>query len=286
MAKYRHVHTAFWEDPKVLEEMTPEDKYFYLYLLTNPKTTQIGVYAITKKQMAFDLGYSTESVTALLDRFINNHKLVKYNEETRELAIIHWGKYNLYKAGKPVLDCIKKELVEVKDKTLLWELMNHIPNESITNEFSRYVYDTCNDTSTTSGQKEKEKEKEKNSSSQVSISTIIDYWDQNGFGISSINLKQQFLAYLDDGFTEEALLKVLVVATEENKKSFSYLKGILRNWEDAGAKDIQAIESHLAAFKSKKQQPSQPPKRNDGLEAFNDLQAKMLQYEREASKRG
>ena len=142
MAKYRHVHTAFWEDPKVLEEMTPEDKYFYLYLLTNPKTTQIGVYAITKKQMAFDLGYSTESVTALLDRFINNHKLIKYNEETRELAIIHWGKYNLYKAGKPVIDCIKKELVEVKDKTLLAELMNHIPNESINNEFLRHVHDT------------------------------------------------------------------------------------------------------------------------------------------------
>ncbi len=70
MAKYRQVHTTFWQDPKVLEEMTPEDKYFYLYLLTNPNTTQIGVYQITKKQMAFDLGYSTESINSLLHRFI------------------------------------------------------------------------------------------------------------------------------------------------------------------------------------------------------------------------
>lgn len=60
MAVYRQVHVSFWQDPKVIEEMTPEDKYFYLYLLTNPSTTQIGVYSITKKQMAFDMGYSID----------------------------------------------------------------------------------------------------------------------------------------------------------------------------------------------------------------------------------
>ncbi len=37
MAKYRMVRTEFWENP-VVEEMTPEEKYFYLYLLTNSKT--------------------------------------------------------------------------------------------------------------------------------------------------------------------------------------------------------------------------------------------------------
>ena len=90
MAKFRHIHTAFWSDAKVSEEMTPEDKYFYLYLLTNEHTNQIGVYAITKKQIAFDLGYSIESVRALMDRFINNHKLILYNEETREMCILNW----------------------------------------------------------------------------------------------------------------------------------------------------------------------------------------------------
>ena len=83
MAKFRMVYTEFWTDSKVVEEFTPEDKYFYLYLLTNPNTTQIGIYEITKKQMAFDMGYSLESVDSLLDRFINHHKLIKYNPETR-----------------------------------------------------------------------------------------------------------------------------------------------------------------------------------------------------------
>jgi hypothetical protein len=55
MAKYRMVRTDFWLNPIFLEEMTPEDKYFFLYLQTNPFTTQIGIYTITKKQMAFDM---------------------------------------------------------------------------------------------------------------------------------------------------------------------------------------------------------------------------------------
>jgi hypothetical protein len=50
-AKYRMVRTDFWKDLIVPEAMTTEDKYFYLYLLTNPNTTQIGVYQITKKPM-------------------------------------------------------------------------------------------------------------------------------------------------------------------------------------------------------------------------------------------
>jgi len=88
---FRLVYTEFWEDPKVMEEMTPEDKYFYLYLLTNPNTNMIGVYRITKKQMAFDLGYSSESINSILDRFINFHKLIIYNDKTREICIKNYG---------------------------------------------------------------------------------------------------------------------------------------------------------------------------------------------------
>ena len=92
---FRLVYTDFWEDPKVMEEMTPEDRYFYLYLLTNPHTNMIGIYQILKKQMAFELGYSPESINSLLDRFINHHKLIKYDTETKEIFIKKYAKYNL-----------------------------------------------------------------------------------------------------------------------------------------------------------------------------------------------
>ena len=131
MAVFRKVHTEFWQDPKVLEEMTPEDKYFMLYLLTNPNTTQIGIYQISKKTIAFELGYSMESVTSLMDRFINNHKIIKYNKETREIAIKNWGRYNLNRGGKPIEDCIKSELKEVKEKELVKYVLENITNSKL-----------------------------------------------------------------------------------------------------------------------------------------------------------
>ncbi len=65
--------------------------------------------------MAFDLGYSIESAQSLLNRFIQHHKVIRYNPETRELAIENWGKYNLQKGGKPVFS----ELKEVEDTSLI-----------------------------------------------------------------------------------------------------------------------------------------------------------------------
>ena len=51
MAIFRQVHTQFWSDPKVLDDMTPEDRYFMLYLMTNPHTNACGCYEISKRQI-------------------------------------------------------------------------------------------------------------------------------------------------------------------------------------------------------------------------------------------
>lgn len=158
MALYRQIFIEFWKDPKVTEEMSAEDRYTLLYLLTNPHTTQIGIYQITKRQIAFDLGYSTESVGAIIERFEKLLGLIRYNPETRELAIKNWGKYNLKRGGKPVLDCIRKELEKVKDRTLIEYVADSIPNETIKELFLRNVHVT----STISGQEEEqEQEQEK-----------------------------------------------------------------------------------------------------------------------------
>lgn len=254
MAKYRQVHTTFWQDPKVLEEMTPEDKYFYLYLLTNPNTTQIGVYQITKKQMAFDLGYSTESINSLLHRFITLHKLIKYNEQTRELAILNWGKYNLHKAGKPVIDCVNKELKEVKDKTLLLDIMNHIPNDSVLQAFSRHVDDTYNDTSTCRGQEkeeEKEEEKEKEEKKKKGSSTAFEFYEKN-FGLLSSHLIQEINAWLNDfNGNHEVVIEALKISVERNKRNWGYTKAILKDWYSKGVKSLLDIKALEIEFKKK-----------------------------------
>ncbi len=150
MANYRSVYCEFWNDAKVSEEMTPEDRLFMLYLLTNPYTSQIGVYEISKKRISFELGYTQEVVNALMDRFINYHKLVKYNVETREIAVKNWGRYNFVRGGKPVLDLMNSELKKVKDKSLMqWVYESYVDSANSKGElnipicelFENFLYD-------------------------------------------------------------------------------------------------------------------------------------------------
>lgn len=223
MAIFRQVHTSFWNDVKVQEDFTPEDKYFFLYLLTNPQTKQIGVYQITKKQMAFETGYSHETVKALMQRFEDYHKLIKYDDETRELVIFNWGKYNLKRAGKPVEDLIKKELKEVKNISLLIPICKHIEQKSIRTLIETYIHDSYNDTSTNRGQEEEEKEKEEEEEEESSFpkndvpksipyQEILDYLNEKAdknFNHKAESHRKLIRARWNEGYTVENFKTVI-----------------------------------------------------------------------------
>ena len=61
MAVYRQIQVSFWQDTFVLD-LTPEEKYFYLYLMTNSKTRQCGVYEVSRRVMELETGYNRETV--------------------------------------------------------------------------------------------------------------------------------------------------------------------------------------------------------------------------------
>ena len=131
----RIVDTSFWTDDKVVDYFTPEDKLFMLYIMTNPHTTQLGIYQINKRTMAFELGYSVEAVSVLLDRFQTNYDLIRYSHRTYELAIKNYLKHSIIKGGKPVEDLLVKEIKTIKDKSLLQFVYDSI-----------YDFDNLNDT--------------------------------------------------------------------------------------------------------------------------------------------
>lgn len=145
MATKRIVSTSFWTDRKV-DTFSPEDKYFMLYLLTNPHTTQLGIYEFSIKHAAFEMGYSTETVVALLDRFQNRYKMIRYSDEYGEIAIKNYLKHSIVKGGKPVLDCLKKELSNVKSKDFIKFIVEaNKTNENATViEFIEYIKQTMN----------------------------------------------------------------------------------------------------------------------------------------------
>ena len=128
MSVKRVVDTDFWNDSKVSDVFSAEDKYFMLYLLTNPYTTQLGIYELSISKAANELGYSKDVVRVLLERFENKYGLIKYNEITNEIAIKNFLRHSIIKGGKPVMDCLLKEEKKVKDKKLLAYVFNNLSN--------------------------------------------------------------------------------------------------------------------------------------------------------------
>lgn len=117
MAIYRNVQLSFWTDNKVEDEFTPEDKYFYLYLLTNPQTNICGCYEVSYSQMTRHTGYNKETIQKLLERFDKVHHVLKFNSETKEILILHWYKYNWSKSDKVMIG-IESVAKHIKSKEL------------------------------------------------------------------------------------------------------------------------------------------------------------------------
>ena len=132
----RIIDTDFWTDEKV-EQFTPEEKYFWAYLLTNPYTRQLGIYHITKKQMAFQLGYDIETVEKLLDRFENKYGMIKYVDS--EIAIFNYLKWSIVKGGKPVEDCLKADIKKVKNKKLIDMVFDKVINIDLNDTVKKVI---------------------------------------------------------------------------------------------------------------------------------------------------
>lgn len=106
MAKGRLISTGFWDDSKVVDDFTPEDKYIYLYCMTNPHTNLCGCYEVSVKQIASETGYNEDTVKRLLMRLDRNHNVIRYSSTTKELLVLNWFRYNWSaseKLNKPLL---------------------------------------------------------------------------------------------------------------------------------------------------------------------------------------
>lgn len=144
----RVVDTGIWCDEKVME-FSAEDKYFWLFLLTNEYTTQLGIYYLPIKKAAFDMGYSEETIKVLLERFTNRYDMIDYSEESGEVWIKNYLIYSIVKGGKPVYDCLVKDSKSVKNKDFLYKLRDHLSNKDIDNDtvinFIEYLNNNDND---------------------------------------------------------------------------------------------------------------------------------------------
>lgn len=109
---YRPVDIEFWQDEFVLE-LSSEQKLTYIFLLTNRRTTQCGIYNIGLTIAQLELQFSEEKIKEHLKFFQEKGKLL-YNNENKEIMLLNWYKYNNTHNHKNIRICINKELKRIK----------------------------------------------------------------------------------------------------------------------------------------------------------------------------
>lgn len=207
MALYRTISLSFWTDTKIIDDFTPEDRYFYLYLFTNPHTSISGCYEISIRQMANETGYSKDTIERLLDRFKNVHKVIDYSEETKEVLLVNWHKYNWTtseKFRKPLMADINNIKYSAFKEYLLDIFNGNTP-------LYRYGIDTnCIDTSVSNSITITNTET--NSKKDKYLDTIDKYIEEHKYSIYISNILREWFIYKREkkqSYTETGTKKLL-----------------------------------------------------------------------------
>ena len=146
MSNYRMFYTSFWTDPKIMEEFTPQDRYFYIYLLTNAHTNICGCYELGPMQMSNETGYDYKTVVMLLERLSVKHNVIRYSPGTKEVCIVNWHKYNWTRSEK-LLTSVKKVAAYIKSEDFKRFVLRMVDETDTVSVPYQYPMDTSNSNS-------------------------------------------------------------------------------------------------------------------------------------------
>ena len=107
---YSKIERSFWETDEA-RELTPEEKYFWMYLQTNANVNTLGCYAFRMRKAVDETGYNKDTLEKLLDIMIQRG-MILYDATTREIFLLHWGKTN-WNRQTATLRAIKADLKEI-----------------------------------------------------------------------------------------------------------------------------------------------------------------------------
>ena len=123
MGLYRAFNPRFWTDPKIENKLDKDERYLYLYLITNPNANLCGCYEISLRRIAYETALDSAEIVLKLIRKLEAKKFIKFSEQTHEILMLHWASNNWTssdKLDKPIFN----ELQKISDK-----------------EFQKYIYD-------------------------------------------------------------------------------------------------------------------------------------------------
>lgn len=282
MAIYRQIQTLFWQDGFVAE-LTPEEKYFFFYLLTNSRTAQCGIFEINIRIMEAETGYNRETIEKLIKRFVEYGKIL-YCKETREIMILNWMKYNFINS-KNTMCCMNKELKAVKNKEFVNKLYKICLDKgydaaaifegiflSTEEKTDPVVEDNINEENLSInrglegankplGEKEIKEEiyiQKESSSTEIVINNkvkhksnsdkILEEYNKN-IRQATINDIEKMSLWLKD-FEEDVIIQAILAAVKYGAPHIGYLESIVKSWRGLGLFTMEKLKNYRE--KSKK----------------------------------
>lgn len=281
MAIFRCVSPNFWSDPKVDDDFTPEDKYFYLYLLTNPHTTLSGCYELGKRQASRELGYNEETVDRLIHRMETVHNVIRYDKSTKEILLLNWHKYNWSKSPK-CLKGVEYSMQNIKSDAFRKYCADTLSIQylySIDTTVSVSVSDTVTDTVTEPitetviypNRDSLNNSEEKTSAVDADLAQIVQRYEEvaGRFPRSALEKLQNWRKT----FGTDMILLAIDRAAEANKRSWAYINGILASWQREGVRTV----GDVAANDESRQQQARPDRSpRQPAESTRDQLARVL----------
>lgn len=290
MAKYRQLYTEFWNDGFVMD-LTPEEKFFYLYLMTNSKTSQCGIYELPKQIVVTETGYNRETVDKLLSRFCEYNKII-YCDETKEIMILNWIKYN-EPNNINAIKCVNKELNKVKNSKFIEILYQQCIRQEL--EVDKIFEGLCRDLQgvynglpsnkvisnkeeiISNKQKEiinKEEEVSTKNTSAFDIESVIKVFESNIHKITSLEYKKLM------EFAKEVSCEVIIMAIEEavnyNARTIKYIAKILNCWISRGIKTADGVHACRKEWDNKK---SSSQSKNRKKSTFCDYEQRQYDFD-------
>ena len=255
MAKYRQVHISFWQDP-FIEELEPMQKYFYLYLMTNSKTTQCGCFEISNKLIKYETGLSQDEIDNYIELFTENKKIV-YSSDTNEFLILNWLRHNSFKSPK-VKSCIQKEIENIKNEKFI-DFINAVIEEEIgidrlSIDYPKYIYsDSENEIPVSIEVRNKNKNNKENNNNkekkEINIS-FEEFWEIYKKKIEKAKCMEKWNKLSDK---DRELIMIHIPIYENSLSDLKYLKNPMTYLDSKMWKDIEETENNFIPKKELKE---------------------------------
>lgn len=223
MSKLRSVSTSFWSDP-FIEDLTPNEKLLFLYLISNDKTNMLGIYEVSIKKISFDTGLNKDVIEKALKEF---ERLSKVKYIKNHIVLVNFMKHQNYNTNmkKSAIDIYNELPNELKNKELSISKDNPLKGfESLLNHYGmvpKVEYEEEEEI-----ELEKEGKEETNSINFDKLLSLLNSKTGRNFKVINDATKKKYKARLKEGYTKDDILNAIINAVNSDyhkENDFKYL---------------------------------------------------------------